>query len=328
MDAVKQASATTTLKLGLVEAPIKLYKTVGKGEKDISFQTAGPNGGALRAEKRAAEAPVEETPVTDPLGLHETEDPTVVPAAEPVSVNDPGPEDLPPLDLGGGVSPASAPGEFKTVMVEEGSGVEVAPEEVRRGVRREDGTFIDLTSRLEAIDEQTKLDQLQVLDFIRRERVPRERIVGSYFLAAGEQGSAPRVLRILYEAMRRTERVAIVRWTKRKGQSLGLLVPHSSGALVVLQAAFADEARKPNSVCLAHMKASVTEKQVERAAELIESMNAPPSALDGYVDRRGQLQRELVSEAEAGGDLSEFEVVEKPADEIDALDELLLRSAG
>lgn len=332
MQEVKKASTRTTLSLGLVEADVKLYKTTGKGEKDPTFTTAGPNGFPLRAEQRATEAEVADTEKADPLGLAEDGvDATVVPARVPVE--DPGPEEGP--GPGGSISvPAessssvvsSAPGTFKTVMVEEETGVEVEPEDVRRGVRRGDGSFVDLTGRLASIDEETKLDRIQVLDFIRRERVPRERVVGSYYLAADSK-SSPRVLRVLYEGMKRAERVAIVRWTKMKGQSIGLLVPHGSGALVVLECVFADAARKPNGACLAHMRASVTETQVERAVELIESMNAPPSALDGYFDRRSQLQRELAEKAMEGEDLSAFAVAEEPAEAIRDLDELLIASA-
>lgn len=323
MQEVKKASVRTTLSLGLVEADVKLYKTTGKGEKDPTFTTAGPNGYPLRAEQRAREAEVEETEKADPLGFAE-DDGTAVPPAAPV-VEDPGPETVPPAESSS-VVVGSAPGTFKTVMVEEETGVEVEPDDVRRGVRLDDGSFVDLTSRLAAIDEETKLDRIQVLDFIRRERVPRERIVGSYYLAADSK-SSPRVLRVLYEGMKRAERVAIVRWTKVKGQSLGLLVPTGSGALVVLECVFADAARKPNAACLAHMRASVTEKQVDRAVELIESMNAPPSALDGYFDRRAQLQRELAEKAEEGADLGDFAVVEEPAEAVRSLDELLVASA-
>jgi non-homologous end joining protein Ku len=323
MQEVKKASVRTSLSLGLVEADVKLYKTTGKGEKDPTFTTAGPNGYPLRVEQRAQEAAVEETEKADPLGLEDGDDGTVVPAAAPAVEEDPGPEVVPPTSS---VVVGSAPGTFKNVMVEEETGVEVEPDDVRRGVRRDDGTFVDLTGRLTAIDEETKLDRIQVLDFIRRERVPRERVVGSYYLAADSK-SAPRVLRVLYEGMKRAERVAIVRWTKVKGQSLGLLVPHGSGALVVLECVFADAARKPNAACLAHMRAAVTEKQVDRAVELIESMNAPPSALDGYFDRRAQLQRQLAEKAEEGDDLADFAVVEEPSEALRSLDELLVASA-
>lgn len=325
MQEVKKASTRTTLSLGLVEAEVKLYKTTGKGEKDPTFTTAGPNGYPLRVEQRAQEAAVEDTEKADPLGLEDGgDDGTVVPPAAPAVEEDPSSEGVPPADSSLVVS--SAPGTFKSVMVEEETGVEVEPEDVRRGVRRDDGTFVDLTGRLTAIDEETKLDRIQVLDFIRRERVPRERVVGSYYLAADSK-SSPRVLRVLFEGMKRSERVAIVRWTKMKGQSIGLLVPHGSGALVVLECVFADAARKPNAACLAHMRAAVTETQVDRAVELIESMNAPPSALDGYFDRRAQLQRELAEKAEEGVDLSDFAVVEEPSEALRSLDELLVASA-
>lgn len=340
METVKRASKTTSLALGLVEAPVKLFKTMGDEGKALSFVTAGPNGKPLRREERPVEASVEETPEGDAFGLSESgdEDPTVVPAAEP-----------PKVDLGDLESQevtaekleqeavtsskvthaSSVPGTFKAVMVEEETGVEVEPENVRRGVRKDDGEFVDLTDLLERIDQDSKEERLQVLDFIRRERVPRERIIGSYYLAAGAAGYAPRVLRILYEAMRRSERVAVVRWTKAKGQTLGLLVPHSSGALVVLEVAFAEAARKPNSACLAHMKAEVSDSHVRRAVELIDSMKSPPSVLDGYANRRVQLQRDLVDKALKGElDPSDFEVIEKPTQDVERLDELLVTATG
>lgn len=324
MQEVKRASKTTTLGLGLVEAPVKLFKTTGDEPGAPSFVTAGPNGKPLRMEQRAAEARVEDTPPDgDPFGLSE-EDETVVPPAEPSVTVDPGSEA--PVSSG---SVSSSPGEFKSVMVEEDTGVEVEPEDVRRGIRTPEGEFVDLTDALAAVDEECKEERLQVLDFIRRERLPRERIVGSYYLGAGAAGYAPRVLRILYESMRRSERVAVVRWTKAKGQSLGFLVPHQSGALVVLEVAFAAAARKPNAACLAHMKAEVSDQHVDRAMTLIESMNAPPSALDDYENRRTQLQGELAEKALAGTFKAEdFAVEEEPAQEVTRLDELLRESAA
>lgn len=318
MEQVKRASVKTELRLGFASAAVGLYKTKGGDPKTRRWDKAGPSGGALRMEARPAEAPPEESPA-DALG--------VVPVQEEPPPADPGPEEMPPPEHHAvGEEPGSVPATVRNVLIEEGTGKEVAPEDVRRGLWLDDGEFVDLTDHLERVEEESRVEALEVLGFLRRERVPRERVVDSYFLAA-EDGAGARLARVVYEAMKESGRVAVVRWTKRKGQSLGVLTPRGDGALVVLELAFAEVCRAPNAKCLSHLQAEVSRDVVEQAQGLIESMSWSPDQLDEIRNRRVELEQELLDGAERGKVKADVVAPERPAAEIADLAALLQPAA-
>lgn len=289
----KLGNATkTTLALGQVSAPVALYRTVGEA-KDVKYDTAGPNGRELRYEDRSEEAPPEEVAVGDPLGVQEEYVPPLQEAADRAVVTE---------------IPLSAPGCFRQVLVEDGSGVEVTREEVRRGLRRE-GSFIDLTDGLREIEEATKLEEMRVISFIRVEQVPRGRVTGSYWVAPDAPGGA-KVLRILRDAMRLRRRVAVVKWTKRSKQALGVLGADRSGGLLLMEVAFADLRREPDAKVLSPLHAEVTAAEVRAACDLIDAMADAVASLDEVEDDAVVLRRELLARAQAG---EEFRVPERPA---------------
>jgi non-homologous end joining protein Ku len=304
MEEVKKVSLNTVLRLSGLETPVGLYKTSGKGPEAPEFERVGPNARPLHTSPEAAkEAFIESEPeASDPVGVDETAP-----------------------RRGSGPSGAAA---GKRHWYEEGEEPEaVTDDEVRRGVRGTDGEFVDLTDQLERIAEESSLEALEISAFIRRERVPRERVVGSYYLAAGvagdgQQPSAP-LLRLLYEAMRERGRVAIVRWTKRKGQTLGILVPRGDGALVVLEMEWADRMRVPNAKALSHMRAEVTREEVVRAGELIEALKEPTRALDDLEDPREMMERELAEETARTGKPAEILEIAPDAEGLPDLAEVL-----
>lgn len=291
MGEVEKASVRTQFRLGELVVPAAMFKVIGDPPGKREYETAGPNGHPLRAVAAVGAAPEGETPKADPLGVSPTS------------------------------APRSTPGEYRQVLVEETTGVEVPRDQVRRGIRR-DGTFVDLTEHLERIEEEAKLEAIEILTFIDRRNVPRERIVGSYFTAlGGTLGLA--LARALLEAMRESGRVAVIRWTKRKGQTLGVLIPHASGALEALELAWAVQVRTPNAECLAHLRAEVTQGEVDQAVELIHEMSGKRADLDDLRDLRWQRIEELFVRAEEGElDDYKLEPEERPEEMAD-LEKLL-----
>lgn len=295
METVSKASVKTELRLGLVKEPVSLYKTMGSETKARSWDKAGPEGGVLRVKEIAVEKTEEETP--DALGITPVKD-----EPEPEAAEDPGPEEAPPVEAPGSPVPAQTrPAETKMILVEEGDEkeAEVLPEEVLRGIRLDDGEFVDLTQHLADAELESRAEGLETLGFLRRERVPRERVISSYFLA-GDSADALKTVRTLYEGMKESGRVAVVRWTKRKGQSLGILSPRGDGAMVILELAFAEVCRAPNAKCLGHLRAEVTRGTVDAAVQLIDKMNWSPDQLDEIRNRRVELEEELIERAEDG----------------------------
>lgn len=259
-------ATNTVLAFGLVNAPVKLYKTTGKDSDLPDFEAAGPNGGALRMEVVGREAPSEAAPKGDPLAVEE-ERPETVPAI-----------------------PSSQ-------LIEDGTGEIVERDQIRKGLRI-DEDFVDLTDELKAIEDRTKLDEMRIVSFIRVEKVPREMIQGSYWIAPGLAGT--RALRLLYLAMKLQRRVAVVKWTKRTRQSLGVIAPHRSGALMVLEVAWAETFISPPVAATSIQEADVSPPEVGAAIDLVDALADSRDSLLEQEDDALRLRRELIAEVQKG----------------------------
>lgn len=312
----RETATYTTLLWGNVRAPVALFKTIGKPVDLPEFDTAGPNGGVLRYETKAEEAAPEPPPdANDPLSAAHAED-LIEAAATLERARDAASPDRSP-SIEEHAETLGAPGEFRQVLREEGSGVWVERDEVRRGVRTEGG-FVDVTDQLAAIEEATKLDRMEVVGFVDVGRVDRKRITGSYYLGSGGEG-APKVLRLLFEAMLAERRAAIVRWTKRSRQALGVLVADGrTASLVVLQVAFADAVRRPNERVTILASAEVSPREVDAAVGLVRAMDARIADLDEIEDDAVRLRRELREDA-LGGKVTAAVIPPEPAEEADLL---------
>jgi len=290
---VKRASTKTTLAMGMVEASVSLYKTSGK-ESATTWEKASPDGNPFAAEVYLNGEPVvEEPPAPDPFAEQ-----VVADVATPETVG---------------------------VDAETGDVFDLA--DTRQGIRKEDGTFVDLTDLIAEAEEDSRLEQLSIVGFIRREVVPRSRIVGSYYVGADDV-SAAGVLAVVDGAMRREERVAIVRWTKRKGQTLGVMAPDRSGALIVYEMVFGEYFRVPNTNCLIHKEAKVAESVIDKAADLIAAMSVGVAELDEIRDGRAEREEGLI-EAALAGELDDYVAVKPEGGGLMAdLEDLLRESAA
>lgn len=294
MSTVSRASSTTTLKFGLVEAEVGLYKTTGDPKGVAKFETASPEGGILRTEKRAVETAPADTPQgVSPLAVA-VEPKTDEDRAEPI------PSDVAERQTKAYEELTTAPGEYRNVLIEEGTGEVVEPEEVRKGLRDADGNFTDLTDYLASIEQRTQLEQMEVVKFIDVGQVPRDRVMASYYIGSADVG-APRVLRLLSEAMQRKRRVALVKWTKSTRQAFGVVVRDGRrNVLTLLQLAWAENVREPNAKCNALQQAEVSEQEVDAACSLIEAMQDTWEAADELRDNAIVMREELIEAVEDG----------------------------
>lgn len=258
--------SNSVLRIGSVQAPIKLFPTSGKSSREEpEFVVAGPSGGVLRVEDGSGPRAG-----GDPLGDSRP------PVPEPV-----GPSRVPWL-------------------VEDGTGRRIGdPSEVRTGVRLGDGGFVDCTDRLARIDEETILEAMDVIGFMAVRSVPRERIIGSYWLAPGEP-SAAKFIRLIGDTIGAQRRAAVVRWTKRTRQSLGVVVKHASGALMVWEMEFRDRVREPPRAALLPASVRVSPGEMDAASRLVRSMVVGADVLDEVEDERETMRRELYREALEG----------------------------
>jgi non-homologous end joining protein Ku len=315
----------TVLKIGAVEAPVILHGTVADTPKLKDYATAGPHGRPLRYVQRAAPAPVPETPAGEetPVRPGAPLDVGPGPGRERETFED-APRARPPIVTG---TVDQGPGIMRQVLIEapgEGESDDDMPElgrsDLHRGIRQEDGTFIDLTAQLAAIEERTKLDRMEAVYTMDVGQVPRANVQGSYYVAGrspdkGEDvpGDALHVLRATIEAMRLIRRVLVVKWTAKTRQSLGVMtVRGHDGAIVLLRLAWAEDVRVPGHAQLAHLKATVYEQEVSAMVELLEALHETKrEGLDTLRDDARELREELERKALAG-ELNEFAVAPVP----------------
>jgi hypothetical protein len=334
---VSRTSNTTTLRIGPVKTPIALYKITSESAAKARKWDLADGDGEPWSPPAAAATPPE--PQGEPLGAPAAPVGGAVAGGPPPAA---GEGEEPPqgepqgggAPIGGAVPPA---GQAEEPPV----GEEEAEEEAqpRKGIRKADGAFVDLTDQIGEIAERATLEEMRVVSFIDVRHVPRERVIAAYYLAGDSMNEAAsadsdtwppgRLLRVISTAMRSTQKVAVVRFTKRKGQALGVLTWRRDGALVLLELAFAAQVRRPNGKCLAHTKAEVVSPgAVKGAIELIEAMAAKRDSLDGIRDARVVMEDELIARAEAG-ELDDYELVADldVAEETEQLGALLAEAA-
>jgi hypothetical protein len=208
---------------------------------------------------------------------------------------------------------------------------------VQQGVHLENGEWVDLTDRLNEIDERTKVDGLEVVATIATNAIPRERVRGATYLA-GVDADTFKVLALLWRALRGCERAAAVRYTKRTAQTLGIIVArgslqrgHEPAHLVLLELEWAQNMREPSKRVTGPIGAPVGEHEVAAAIELVEAFAGPPSAVNDLRDERLAKRAELLQLARENrlgdyvapavpmlSDLGDFESVADTASAMDA----------
>lgn len=282
------ARATRTkLAFGLVTCDVALYKRSGEAEKAPKWETAGPNGGALKES------------IVDAVAAA-----AVGPVQADVSA------ELTPLQRLAEIVGEREGAIGMDARIEEGTGVRVSKDEERRGIRTEAGEFIDLTDEIEAIAEHTALEEMRIADFIRAEEVQRDRCLGSYFVAPTDPEGA-KAIRLMFEGMRAQKRVAVVKYTLRSKQALGVLVPHpATKSLILTELAWRDDLREIPAAMYNPGRVEVDADEVLLATELVEAMSSTRAeALDTQEDDARRLRRELVDRAYKG---ETFTVPERP----------------
>ena len=253
MSARKSPAAKTTLSFGLVNVPVALLKMTA-APTDQKYDTAGPNGHPLHTEMRLFKPGTDE--MIEPT---QTQQRATAALGEPpltasdLPALDPGFDEEQPMDPTA-PDPVEAQERFaeaaglntpeqRQVLVEAESGAVVSKDKIRRGLRMDDGSFLDLTDGLAEIDEATKLEQMGIVAFMDIGQVPRELVRDSHYLIP-DASDGHRALTILYHAMRAERRAAVVKWTKRAKQALGVIVADGRRkTLVVLEMAWPNHVR-------------------------------------------------------------------------------------
>jgi DNA end-binding protein Ku len=263
---------TGSISFGLVTLPVRLFPATEP--KDIRFHLYDSSGRRIRyrrvvedeppwpAEAPAPSAPTFEAPNAD-----------VAPPAQGT------PTDEPPAAVEPGRRSAEAPESQRA------AGGEVAWDDVARGVEDEVGRVV-LLSRDEyerARPERSRT--IDVEDFVRLEDIDPVYFGKSYYLApASPDGVRPYVL--LRRALEDSGRIAIGRFVLRTRPHL-VAIRATRGVLGLETLFFGDEVREPSAVVPGVEGLEVSERELDLAKRLIETLETewdPNAYADTYRD--------------------------------------------
>jgi DNA end-binding protein Ku len=149
---------------------------------------------------------------------------------------------------------------------------------------------------------ETKLDTVELLEFIDYRKVPTDRLAGSFWLQPDPGFEKP--LGVLMEAMRRDGRAMVVRYAVRDRQRLGVIRVRKvdgGSALLLNDVAFANTWRAPDEQVLAPSQVeALDERSVAAALRIIEGLSGDGEALSDARDELPDKLRQIVERAHEG----------------------------
>lgn len=200
------------------------------------------------------------------------------------------------------------------------TGEEVAPNEMVKGYELEDGNYVVLTdedfNRANAKATQT----VEILDFVDLDRIHPVFFEKPYFLAPVGRGAKGYAL--LRSALKKSGKAGVAKVVIHSREYLGVVVPYGK-ALVLDLLRYAGELKDPKELELPEEeldKLGVSEKEMEMAQRLIESMIAdwePGKYRDTY---REELKGYIRRKAEAGETARVEEAPEAPRPSAEVID--------
>src|SRR3954451_19745460 len=149
---------------------------------------------------------------------------------------------------------------------------EVPYEEVVKGYEVKAGQYVVLSKEeLDAASgERSKV--IEVSEFVPAEQIDPDHFVRGYYLGVGKEGDAG--YRLLHDALERTGRLAIGRWTFHNRDYLVAVRP-LDGPLVLHTMRFAGEIVRPSNVEVPKPQRKPTKQEIDMAAMLIDRLYGP-----------------------------------------------------
>lgn len=157
---------------------------------------------------------------------------------------------------------------------------EVVPRDrMVKGYEFAKGQYVTFTDEELKAAEAAATKSIDIVEFVPAEAVDWVFIDKSYYLGPDKGGD--KAYRLLSEAMRDTERVAIAKYAARGKQYIVMIAPHEDG-LAMQQLRYADEVRSFEEV--PREDATVADAELKLAKQLIEQIASEGFNPEGYED--------------------------------------------
>jgi DNA end-binding protein Ku len=197
------------------------------------------------------------------------------------------------------------------------SGEEIPPEEIRKAYERNDGKQIVMTDEDIAAAQGPKSKVIEIEHFTDAAQIDPVFYDKPYVL--GSQPGGEHAYALLRDALERSGRVGIGRFTLRSREQLVALSPHGD-ALRLYTMRFADELVDGDELDLPEISRAPSSKEIQMAERLIEAL-AGDWQPDRYEDRHREAVMAVIERKAAGGtiEISEPQAAEPVPDLLAAL---------
>ncbi|NMH98341.1 Ku protein [Pseudonocardia acidicola] len=198
-------------------------------------------------------------------------------------------------------------------------GEEVDYADIVKGYETEDGELITLTETdLDSLPTATG-HEIDVIEFVPADQIDPLLFDKSYYLEPEAKAAKPYAL--LREALKETDRMAVVKVALRQRETLALLRVKDK-AIVLQTMLWPDEVREPDFDIL-DADVELRPQELQMAASLIESLGADFDPTEFHDEYRDAVEQ-LIEQKRTSGDSRPAPVAEKPAeDEGDSMTDLL-----
>jgi DNA end-binding protein Ku len=188
-------------------------------------------------------------------------------------------------------------------------GEEVAYDDIVKGYEIAPDRYVVITPEELASIQPQKTRTIDIEDFVDLSEIDPIYYDHAYYLAPGTGGAKP--YRLLLEAMRASEKVAIARFVLRSKEQLVAIRP-MDGVLAMATMNFADEVVPADSLEeLPDDDATTNERELQIARQLVESLAAPFDP-DKYRDSYREAVLEMIERKAQGEEISVQPPPERP----------------
>lgn len=150
-------------------------------------------------------------------------------------------------------------------------GKEVAWKDVVHGYEYKPGEYVVLDDEDFALANPRKTQTIEVLCFADESEIPTKYFDKPYYVGPGKSSKKPFVM--LRDALKRAEKVGIVRYVLRTREYIGVLKAEDN-VIILNQLRYASEVLPPKEIELPK-SAEVSRKEIDIAIELIDSLTEP-----------------------------------------------------
>jgi DNA end-binding protein Ku len=195
---------------------------------------------------------------------------------------------------------------------------ELEADEIVKGFEYQRGKYVIVTDEDFAAVDIEMARSIDILDFVKLEEVDPTYYEKSYYL--GPNAGAEKAYSLLVESLERSRQVAIARLVVKNKQHLATIRVRE-GALVLETMFFADEIRRVNEIPGLPVKVKATEKELDLALGLVNSMTSTFNP-EKYHDEYREKLMTIIQRKAAGEEVVVPEMAEKEAKVIDLMSAL------